>query len=525
MPEVTIVGAGIAGLTAALRLLQRGFVVRLCEQDEFIGGKWGALRQPEATGGNVAKPVYHEHCYHMFLNWFHNFWQIVDELGLRDQFEPRRSMQYLRRGGFPNFAELRNVGSISSFWSNMFSGVLPVPDMFIYNYSMIDLIAEPIHRGEFLDQYSVNGFMRSRLYATDAAAEHHQRTLAKAFACPSYLTSASTYKSFIKYGFRRPDPMMWVLRGNCQEHFHDHLQRRLEEHGERFSLDLKSRVERLHLDPSGRIDALEVARLDRSPSVDSGQPAKVLKRERWKIEGDVIVAVPPGALAGFVDEKVFQAAPELGNVRKLRSEPMASADVYFKKRLPNIPKEHVVLLGSKYDLTFIDNSQVWPDETTTSLNLVASEFDPLEGLPRRTALDHMLAELRTYIEFDPADIDWSRTYIQTNTGERLFVNQVGSWPSRPQTSCPIPNLFLAGDFCQTFIDVVTLEAAVVSGLQAAEAVRAKAGAGEPVRIVEPDSYPESLMAALALMGAPYAYGAKLWAWGSELAEAMTGVRR
>src|SRR5919106_521503 len=373
MPEVTIVGAGIAGLTATLRLLERGFRVRLLEQDDFIGGKWGAYKHPGRSGHDQKRPIYHEHSYHMFLNWYNNFWEIVDELDLRDNFEPRTSIKYLRRGERSCFTELGNVGSMKTFWPNMFSGVLPISDMFIYNYSLIDLIAQPIHRGEFLDQYSVNGFMRSRLYATDAAAEHHQRTLAKAFACPSYLTSASTYKSFIKYGFRRPDPMMWVLRGNCQEHFHDHLQRRLEEHGERFSLDLKSRVERLHLDPSGRIDALEVARLDRSPSVDSGQPAKVLKRERWKIEGDVIVAVPPGALAGFVDEKVFQAAPELGNVRKLRSEPMASADVYFKKRLPGIPKEHVVLLGSKYDLTFIDNSQLWPDEATTSLNLVASE--------------------------------------------------------------------------------------------------------------------------------------------------------
>jgi Flavin containing amine oxidoreductase len=525
MPEVTIVGAGIAGLAAALRLLQRGFHVRLCEQDEFIGGKWGALRDPRATDRDRTKPVYHEHCYHMFLNWFHNFWDIVDELELRDRFEPRMSLKYLRRGGFPNFAELSNVGSIGSFWSNVFSGVLPVPDMLIYNYSLIDLIAEPIHRGEFLDQYSVNGFMRSRLYATDAAALHHQRTLAKAFACPSYLTSASTYKSFIKYGFRQPDPMMWVLRGNCQEHFHDHLRRRLERHGDRFRLDLKTRADRLHLDASGRIASVELSRLDGSPSVDSGRSVKVLERESWPIAGDLILAVPPSALTALVDPDIFRVAPELGDVRKLRSEPMASADLYFKKRLPDVPKEHVVLLGSKYDLTFIDNGQLWPDETTTALNLVASEFDPLEGLPAEKALHYMIEELRSYVDFDLADIDQSRTYIQTNTGERLFVNQVGSWPFRPRTTCRIPNLFIAGDFCQTFIDVVTIEAAVVSGLQAAEAIRQKAGAGRPIRIVQPDFYPESMMAALAMMWAPYAYGAKLWAWGNELFDAATGVQR
>ena len=525
MPEVTIVGAGIAGLTATLRLLERGFRVRLLEQDDFIGGKWGAYKHPGRSGHDQKRPIYHEHSYHMFLNWYNNFWEIVDELDLRDNFEPRTSIKYLRRGERSCFTELGNVGSMKTFWPNMFSGVLPISDMFIYNYSLIDLIAQPIHRGEFLDQYSVNGFMRSRLYATDAAAEHHQRTLAKAFACPSYLTSASTYKSFIKFGFRHPDPMMWVLRGNCEEYFHQPLLQRLQQYGDRFSLNLRSRVRRLHLDGSGRIDAIEVARLDRSPTVHAQPSIKVLERTRMPIDGDLIVAVPPGAFAQLVDDDVFRAAPELGDLNRLRSEPMASVDLYFKTKLPDIPKEHVVLLDSRYDLTFIDNSQLWPGETTTFLNVVASEFDPLAGLPADRALDYVIQELRSYVTFDLADIDQHRTRIQTNCGEKLFVNQVGSWPLRPQTTCRIPNLFIAGDYCQTCIDVVTIEGAVVSGLQAAEAVRRRAGVGRPIRIIQPDAYPESLMAIAALAWAPYAYYAKLWAWGDELAGAVTGVQR
>jgi hypothetical protein len=92
----------------------------------------------------------------------------------------------------------------------------------------------------------------------------------------------------------------------------------------------------------------------------------------------------------------------------------------------------------------------------------------------------------------------------------LFTNQVGTWRYRPEATCAIDNLFLAGDFCKTFIDVVTIEGAVVSGLIAAEALRQKANVGEPIEIIEPDSYPQATMAALKLMGAPYAYAAKAW---------------
>jgi NADPH-dependent 2,4-dienoyl-CoA reductase/sulfur reductase-like enzyme len=42
MPQVSIIGAGIAGLAAAFRLLQRGFDVSLLEQNSFLGGKLGA---------------------------------------------------------------------------------------------------------------------------------------------------------------------------------------------------------------------------------------------------------------------------------------------------------------------------------------------------------------------------------------------------------------------------------------------------------------------------------------------------
>jgi uncharacterized protein with NAD-binding domain and iron-sulfur cluster len=529
MPEVTIVGAGIAGLTAALRLLQRGFHVRLIEQDDFIGGKWGAHKHPD-------KPDYHEHCYHMFLNWFNNFWELADELNLRGNFETRDSLRYLNPGEFPHTTEMANVGSIGTFWKNMFSRVLPIPDMFIYNYSLVDLLAQPIHRGEFLDQYSVNAFMRSRLYATDEAAIHHQRTLAKAFACPSYLTSASTYKNFIKYGFRHPEPMMWVLRGNCYDAFHKHLEEKLRGFRERFRLELKSRVDRLHLDAAGKVDELAIARLDHSPTVHPDRPIKVVEREIVPVVGDLIVAIPPGAVGKLLDQDLVSAAPELGNVNKLRSEPMASVDLYFKSRLSHIPKEHVVLMNSRYELTFIDNGQLWPGEATTVLNVVASEFDPLVTLPGaesdfasragkpKTALDFILAELRRYLPFELDQIDEARTHIQTNTGEALFVNEVGSWQFRPGSTCRIPNLFLAGDYCRTVIDVVTIEGAMVSGLQAAEAVRRKRGVGTPIRIVEPDSYPELLLTGWSLLGAPYAYAAKLWASANDVAATVFGVR-
>ena len=148
------------------------------------------------------------------------------------------------------------------------------------------------------------------------------------------------------------------------------------------------------------------------------------------------------------------------------------------------------LLDSRWELSLLDKSQIWRDsDGNTSLNVIASDADTLIDFPPSELVKLLLRELNRFIAFEDADVDTGRTHLQTHVGEELFVNQVGSWDFRPRTVCNIPNLFIAGDFCQTVVDVVTIEGAVMSGLQAAEAVRRRHRVGNPITIVEPDCYP------------------------------------
>src|SRR5262245_52795313 len=73
-PHVYIVGGGIAGMTAALRLLKKDYRVTVFEASGDIGGKFGA--EQDAHG------VYHEHAYHIFSDWCVNFYELCDEIGV-----------------------------------------------------------------------------------------------------------------------------------------------------------------------------------------------------------------------------------------------------------------------------------------------------------------------------------------------------------------------------------------------------------------------------------------------------------
>jgi hypothetical protein len=225
---------------------------------------------------------------------------------------------------------------------------------------------------------------------------------------------------------------------------------------------------------------------------------------------------------------------------------MASVHLHLKDKFSRrlrtmrakLPLEPVVLINSNYKLSFVSNSSLWPESRETYLNVVASDSRPLGHLlapsaftsdhrwkhdPAElsidspvTALDHILHEFRRFVPFEDDEIETERLEIDRNAGRELFINDVGSWKWRPDTKTKIKNLFLAGDYCKNSIDVVCLEGAVVSGLEAAEHVRRKHRAGPPIKIVSPKRYPYSAFWPFKLFLAPYAASAKVWAFCSEL---------
>ena len=129
MPEskplmVTIIGAGIAGMSAALRLLQAGCSVTVIEKTNRVGGQFGALKHG---------PRYHEHAFHIFADWNQNFFDLCKDIGIRRPtdpgngkiaFEPRPAFLILRPLGprankyAPKGRESKDFNLIESFFDS-----------------------------------------------------------------------------------------------------------------------------------------------------------------------------------------------------------------------------------------------------------------------------------------------------------------------------------------------------------------------------------------------------------------------
>jgi len=516
--RVAVVGGGLAGLTAAYRLAQRNYEVTLYESEPMLGGNVASRRGKDEAPYDVYP--------HMYLNWYHNFWQLLDDVGCAERealFAPISKVSFLKEGAFPRVSSLTDTCSPWRGLQNLFSGVRPPADMYLFLYASLDLLATRADPSKLLGDFSVNGFLQSRPYMTERAADVFDFWITAVWAIPSYLTSAADYRSFLEHGYQQPTPALWLLRDAAEDAYVTPIANAL-------------------LAEGGTIRrSTEVTRV----TCEGGRVQEIT----WKSQGEesteqvdqLVLAVPPIALsnlirAGESGQRIVDAEPGLAPVVRLRSESIPIVHLYFTRKLDDIPREPVGLVGSPSKLAFTDVSQTAANvpawKGITVLALSASDRAWLPGNERDDAM-LMIRELGRYIPtFNPGeawgkspDIDWERTRIDYNDGTKLFVNEVGADVLRPRAGCAaLPNLHLAGDYCRNPVGMTSVEAAVVTGLLAAQSVVERRG-GARVEIVEPSTVPVALCAWFRYLWAPYAAYASMWSKGSDVAGGVLRVLR
>jgi len=464
-PSVTIVGGGLAGMVAAWRLLEQGCDVSLYEASPRWGGKAGATRQ----GG-----TFEEHGYHIFPMWYRNIWQIVRELGLEESFQDCTQFKQLRAGQFPDFRSFTNIASARYAWQNLTAGVMPFAQTFLFFYAALDLMSQPYRHRAKLDQITVTGFLRSRFYRTEGVAQQFEELMLKGISVPTYEVSAMTMRNVMRFWAKAPEPMHRILKGDLQSLWIEPIRNKLASLGASLHLRRKlvaidaddGKVQRLHfIDAEGRHENCSVERL--------------------------LLAIPVEKVTELVKDDVYACAPALGELRHVRTTAMTAFNIYFRRSIPGMPKAHVNLLDSRYGISFIDVSQTWGTHGTT-LNLIASDVADLETVSPVVAVSALMEDLRRYLpSFESEDVE--RITFQSHTGQPLFMNDVGGWTFRPEARTQMTNLYLAGDFCRTLIDLVSMEGAVSSALAAAEAIRSDLGIGKRIENPSPSVHPRWLL--------------------------------
>jgi uncharacterized protein with NAD-binding domain and iron-sulfur cluster len=220
-----------------------------------------------------------------------------------------------------------------------------------------------------------------------------------------------------------------------------------------------------------------------------------------RIEADWFVSAMPVERARRLwNPKVLALDPSLHEMNDLLYDWMNGIQ-FFLRRKVEITHGHITFIDAPWALTALTQGQFWgrrefardygDGSVVDCLSIDISNWDApgiLYGKPAKECTHEQIAkEVWAQIKahhtagdvlpddivhswfLDPG-IAWVKRRGRNRNDDPLLVNTVGSWDKRPKAATKVPNLFLAGDYVQTNIDLATMEGANESGRAAVNAL-------------------------------------------------------
>ena len=482
---VAVFGGGVAGLSVAHELAERGFQVHVYERKPVLGGKARSIPVPN-SGGNGRLPLPGEHGFRFFPGFYKHVTDtmrrtpygtdgnVYDNLSAASRILLARSGQteitWLARRP-STLEDLRALlmelftplgvplEELSFFVSRLLMVATSCAERRIEEYENIawwDFIAAP-RMSKAYQAYLGQGLTRSLVAMR--AEESSVRTVG--------VTQLQLLYSFIS-----PDGVFdRLLSGPTNDTWIHPWTQHLQSLGVEF-----------HAGSSligFEVNGVRIA----SATVES-------VAGRSEVTADFYVAaLPVEVMAALMTDDFKRAVPSLANLEKLKTRWMNGIQFYLSKDEPLV-HGHVIYLDSPWALTSISQRQFWNkvdfsrygDGTVNGiLSVDISDWEApgvVFGKPARECTAEQIkqevwSQLKQHLNdsgtapiddaslvawfLDP-DIEFPNPSTATNA-EPLLINTAGSLQYRPDAQVELVNFFVASDYVRTYTDIACMEAA------------------------------------------------------------------
>ena len=504
--RVAIIGAGPAGLTAAHELAERGFEVTVWER-KALGGKARSMPvKGTARGGR--SPLPGEHGFRFFPGFYHHVPETMRRIpfagnanGVWDNLVGTPETRLSRNGGRQDMRiplepdpGLLDVNSLRQTLTGALQQVAALPPHeleFFVNRLLVFLTSSDERRYGEWEHVDWKAFVRA-----EGKSEEYQRFLSGGLtralvAAKEHLASTRTIgnmaEAFVYNIMGRgndgvPDR---VLNAPTNEAWIDPWVGQLRELGVRFRVGYE-------------IESLDVRR----GRIESARARGPHGRRRVVDADWFVCAIPAERARQLWSREILRLDPALEAMSDLFVDWMTGIQFYLKREAP-LAKGHLAFMDSQWAITALTQGQFWESRDFTRdygdgsvcdcLSVDVSDWDTpgiVYGKPAKRCRKPQIArevweQIKDHVNdtgaeqlsddmlhswfLDPA-IRWSPATRRNRNDEKLLINTAGSWELRPQARTQIANLFLAGDYVQTDIDLATMEGANESARAAVNAL-------------------------------------------------------
>ena len=516
--SVIVIGGGVAGMSAAHELAERGFRVRVFERQGLPGGKARSVAVAgTGTGGRPDLPG--EHGFRFFPRFYRHVTDTMQRIPVgggrtafdnlvqasREELAAVGKRPFVMPAWFPrsladlelmvrDHAQMREFGvpadDMAFFAQRLWQLMTSCPERTAAEYERVSWwqYMDADRRSAPFRTYFVEGLTRNLVAATPKTAS----TQVGGEVLTELIYATTRPGTSDDRLLNAPTNDAWLTPWLA------HLRTTL---GVAYHLDAE--VLGLEFD-STRITGVTVRR----------DGADTIERADW-----YVAAVPVERMDRLLTNAMIAADEVLAGIRTLAGDVqwMNGIQFYLAEPVP-VANGHVTYMGTPWALTSISQAQFWAsvdlarygDGTVRDiLSVDISDWDTpglLEwpdgerGLRRKPASEctkeqiaaEVWAQLQQSLNVDGTvtlpdafrrgwymDGDITRAHGRDADAEPLLVNHPGRWSLRPDAHTGIPNLFLAADYVRTNTNLATMEAANEAARRAVNGIIDASGARAP----------------------------------------------
>ena len=521
MKKVVVIGGGVAGMSAAHELIERGYTVEVYEkQAQYCGGKARSIDYYGKGTNPYPKPLPGEHGFRFFPGFYRHVIDTMKRIPFRDtqgegktvfdNLVPTDRIMIARYGNTPMVTPAHFPRSKAD-WEVIFTDMhgmhsgLSKEEIACFSQKVWQLSTSSKIRRE--NDYEGLGWWQfleaDRFPGKDGQPSPYQsllvqgltRTLVAARAeTASTKTGGDIFLQLI-YGMANPlENTDRVLDGPTNERWLNAWRDYLIEKGVRFVQHAEAKALSMK---EGKINEALI---------------KIGHEEPIRVQGDdFILAVPVEQAAKLMSTDILNADNTLQHIITLsKSVSWMNGIQFYLSEDISINRGHVIYSDTEWAITSISQIQFWENYRIEEhgdgrvkgvLSVDISDWfskgkfnsKMADQCTAQEVADEVWQQMKASLNVngqtilrDDMLIDWyldrdivhnasindTTTNLSTNR-EPLLVNSVNSWGLRPEAYCAIPNLFFASDYVRTYTDLATMEGANEAARRAVNALMDK----------------------------------------------------